>query len=95
VQLSARKAAERRPCVAGSSQAIAVTSAICSGGKTARATRPRSILKPLEALGVEAPPPATDHLLVHIKAPRDLPVGVTLGGVEHQPGPLNLPERQR
>jgi hypothetical protein len=44
---------------------------------------------------VEAPPPATHDLLVHIEPRRDLPVGVTLGGVEHQPGPPNLPERQR
>jgi hypothetical protein len=34
----------------GNSHAIALTSATCSGGKTLRATRPRLVPQPLQAL---------------------------------------------
>jgi hypothetical protein len=46
--------------MAGNSHASALTSATCSGGKTALAARSRSILEPVQTLLEEASSPATD-----------------------------------
>src|SRR4051812_8163162 len=83
-----------RPCVAGNSQAIALTSATCSGGKTARATRTRLVLQPLKAPLGESSPPAPDQTRRRVEPRRDLRVGHTIRGVEHDPRPLHLLERQ-
>jgi len=78
--------------VLGSSQAIAVTSATCSGGKTARATRALLVFEALEALLAESSPPLADALGGAVQALGDPPVGLALGGVEDHPRPLNLAE---
>jgi hypothetical protein len=52
---SAREKRESgRSWLRGSSHAIALTSATCSGGKTARPARPRVILKALQSLRPKA-----------------------------------------
>ena len=79
-----------RPWVAGSSQAIALTSATCSGGKTARAARARSVGESLETLLEEAPSPATDDPGRGVKAGGDLDVTPARGCMEHDPSPLDL-----
>jgi hypothetical protein len=77
--------------VAGNSQAIALTSATCSGGKTARATRARSVLEPLKALLEETPSPAADYPRRGVKPSRDLDIRLALRRIEHDPRPLHLP----
>jgi hypothetical protein len=79
-----------RPWTAGSSQAIALTSATCSGGKTARAPRAWFIAQPIEALGVKASSPMADDPGRGVKTGRDLGVGLAFGGVEDDPGALDL-----
>ncbi len=79
-----------RPWLAGSSQAIALTSATCSGGKTARATRARLVLKPGEALCTESSAPLADDLGVAVEPPRDLLVLQPRGRVQDQPRALHL-----
>ncbi len=76
--------------MAGSSQAIAFTSATCSGGKTARAPRARSVLEPLQALLMKAPSPAADDPRRGVEPRRDLNVGLAFGRVENDPCPLDL-----
>jgi len=86
-------AAERRESGApsdGGSQATAFTWATSSGGKTARAAQPRSVLKPRKPLLEEASSPASDHLRVDLEACTDLHVGQPLGGVEDELGALDL-----
>jgi hypothetical protein len=68
----------------GSSHATAFTWATSSGGKTARTTRPRSILKTLDALSREPFSPAGDAIGGHIEARGDLAIGVPLGRQQHQ-----------
>jgi hypothetical protein len=84
-----------RPWVAGSSQAIALTSATCSGGKTARATRARLVAQPVEALFAESSPPLRDDLRVAVEPTGDLLVLHPRGRVEDQARPLDLAPRQR
>jgi len=72
------------PWALGSSHAIALTWATSSGGKTARATRPRSILKTLDALEREPFSPAGDAIGGHVQARGDLAVGVPGGRQQHQ-----------
>src|SRR6266540_3334700 len=83
------------PCVCGSSQAIAFTWAISSGGKTARTTRPRPILEPRKPLVVEASSPASDDLRRRLQPPSDLHVRQALCGVEDHLRPLHDFVRQR
>jgi hypothetical protein len=83
------------PASRGSSHAIALTWATCCGGKTTRATRPRSILKASQPLAREATSPAPDHLRIAIQPLGDLRIAESLGRVEHQLGPLDDPVRQR
>jgi hypothetical protein len=82
-----------RPCVAGSSQAIAFTSATCSGGKTARAPRALPIGEALEPLGPESSPPLADALGRAVESFGYLRIGHTLGRVEDHPRPLDLTKR--
>jgi hypothetical protein len=74
----------------GSSQAIALTWATSSGGKTARVARPRPVLQTLEALLAESSSPATDDVRGHAEALPDLHVGLPLCRVEHKLGALYL-----
>ena len=76
----------------GSSQAIAVTSATCSGGETARAARALSVAETLEPLMTESSPPLADALGGAVQALGDPPVGLALGGIEDHPRTLNLTE---
>jgi hypothetical protein len=81
-----------RPCVAGSSQAIALTSATCSGGETARAPRALPVGETLEPLGAESSSPLADALGGAVEPLGDLAVGHALGGVDDHPGLLDLAE---
>src|SRR6266508_2074854 len=83
------------PCVAGSSQASAFTSATCAGGKTARAARALAILEPGEALLEEPLPPAADHLRRRLPPAGDLGVAQPLGGVQDHLRPHHDLVRQR
>jgi hypothetical protein len=71
-----------------------LTSATCSGGKTARATRARLVLQPLQAIDGESSSPPPHQTRRGIKTRRDLGVVLPLGGIEHDPGPLHVLERQ-
>src|ERR671922_780355 len=82
------------PWVTGSSQAIALTWATCSGGKTARATRARLVDEPPETIGGESSSPAPDTARRGVEPARDLGVGHPSRGVEHDPRPLHVLERQ-
>jgi hypothetical protein len=79
----------------GSSHAIALTWATSSGGKTARATRPRLIYKTIQAIGCESSPPLTNHLGAHLKPSGDLSVRQAISGVEHKLCPLHIAVGQR
>jgi hypothetical protein len=70
----------------GSSHAIALTCATSCGGETTRATRPRSIIKPRDALGREPSSPASDAVGRHVDPPRDLAITVPVGGQQHELG---------
>src|SRR5213592_1367676 len=82
------------PCLRGNSHAIAFTRAICSGGKTARATRTLPIVEPDQPLLEEALPPAPNHLRRRLQPPRDLGVALPLGGVQDHLRPLHHLVRQ-
>jgi hypothetical protein len=60
-----------------------LTRATSFGGKPARATRPRSILKTRDAVARE-PSPAGYAIGGHIEARGDLAVGVPVGGQQHR-----------
>jgi hypothetical protein len=77
------------PWALGNSHAIALTWATSSGGKTTRATRARSILKPVKPLLVEATSPPPDHVGIHVQAPCDLRVRRTLRRIEDELGALH------
>jgi hypothetical protein len=79
-----------RPWVAGSSQAIALTSATCSGGKTARASRALLVGEPSEPLVAESSSPLTDALGRAVESLGDLGVGLPARRVEDHPRPLDL-----
>jgi hypothetical protein len=83
-----------RPVVAGSSHAIAVTSATCSGGKTARATRARLVLQPFQSIVEEPSSPLAHDPRGRVQPSRDLRVRHPPSGVEHDPGALHILERQ-
>lgn len=78
------------PCSRGRSHAIALTSATCCGGKTARAARALEIFKSVQAPLAKASSPAPNRLAAHPKPLADLGVGPALGGQQHEPGPLHL-----
>jgi len=83
------------PCSLGNSQAIACTRATSSGGKTARATRQRSILEPRQPLVVEASSPASDDLRRDLQPAGDLHVRQPLGRVQDHLRPLHNRMRER
>jgi len=78
------------PSAAGNSHAIALTSAICSGGKTARATRARSILESFQALFEETSSPAANDAGRGVETGGDLDVASAFGRIEHDPRSLHL-----
>ena len=82
-------------CVRGSSHAIALTSATCSGGKTARSTRPRLILKPIQPLDTEPGSSPGDAIRRAVQPCSDVDVLHPLGRVENHPRPLDSTERKR
>ena len=82
------------PCSRGSAQAIALTRVSSSGGKTARAARPRSILEPHKPLIVEASSPASDDLRRRLQPAGDLHVRCPLGRVQDHLRPLDDLVRQ-
>jgi len=79
----------------GASHAIALTSATSSGGKTARATRPRFVLEPLEPLLAEASSPVPDAIGRHIYSSSDVAIGVPTGRQQHELGAHHDPVGQR
>jgi hypothetical protein len=79
-----------RPWVAGSSHAIDLTSATCSGGKTARATRARSVRQSAKAILEEPPAPLPDNPSRGIQPTGDVGVVKPLGRIEHDPRALDL-----
>jgi hypothetical protein len=83
-----------KPLVAGSSQAIALTSAICCGGKTARATRARLVLEPFQPIIKEPSSPLPHDPGGGVQPDRDLGVRDTARRVEHDPRALHVLERQ-
>jgi hypothetical protein len=84
-----------RPCVTGSSQAIALTSATCSGGKTPRTARARFVGKSLETTLAKPRSPAADDLWMAVEPGSDLRVLRALGGIEDHPRPLHLTPGRR
>jgi hypothetical protein len=78
----------------GSSHAIALTSATCSGGKTARATRARLVLQTLKTLLGEPSSPPADQSRRGIKPPGDLRVRHPVRSVEHDPSALHILKRK-
>ena len=79
--------------MAGSSQAIALTSATCSGGKTARASRALQIGESLEPLVAESSSPLADALRGAVQALGNPSISLTRRGVEDHPRSLDLTER--
>jgi hypothetical protein len=83
------------PCVAGSSQASAFTSATCSGGKTARAARALTILEAGQPLLEEPFPPSADDPRRRLQTARDLGRRLPLGRVQDHLRPHHHLVRQR
>ena len=83
------------PWTTGNSHAIALTSATCSGGKTARAARALSILESGQPLLEEPLPPTTNDLRRRLQPPRDLRVALTVGRVQDHLRPHHHLVRQR
>src|SRR5215210_17735 len=79
------------PEVAGSSQAMAFTSILASGGKARGSARTRSIFQPLQTFLVESLAPFPDHLRAGVQPGGYLLVGDFLGGQENDPGANHLP----
>jgi hypothetical protein len=79
----------------GSSQASAFTSAICSGGKTARAARALPIIEPRQPLFEKALPPAADKIGSRLEPTRDLRVALPVSGVQDHLRPHHHLVRQR
>jgi hypothetical protein len=79
------------PEVAGSSQAMAFTSILTSGGKARGPARTRSIFQSRDALLVESFAPLPDHLRAGVQPGGYLLVGDFLGGQKNDPGANHLP----
>lgn len=71
---------------------MALTSATCSGGKTARASRALQIGEPLKSPRAESSSPLADTLRSAVQTIGDPPVGLTGRGIEDHPRPLDLSE---
>src|SRR5512132_69370 len=76
--------------IAGSSQAIALTSTTTAEGELARPTRPLAIPQPAKPLLDKALAPLRHGVDRHPKPPRDLDVLLAVGGGQHDPGPDDL-----
>ena len=94
VQLNPGEARSGSPWLRGSSHAIALTSATCSGGKTARSTRPRLILKPIKPILSEPVFASRPIPGGRVQPGRDIGVLHPLGRVQDHPRPLHVLERQ-
>jgi hypothetical protein len=79
------------PEVAASSQAMAFTSILVSGGKARGPARTRSIFEPLQTLLVESLAPFPDHLMAGVQPGGYLLVGDLFGGQKNDPGANHLP----
>src|SRR6266540_3747610 len=78
------------PLVAGSSQAIALTSTTTAEGEAARPARPLAIPQPAKAFLDEAFAPLRHGVDRHPQPPGDPDVLLPLGGLQHDPGPHHL-----
>src|SRR5829696_2043887 len=76
--------------VAGSSQAIALTSTTTAEGEAARPTRPLAIPQPRKAFFDKALAPLRDGVDRHPQPPGDPDVLLAIGGLKHDPGPDDL-----
>jgi hypothetical protein len=83
------------PCFLGSSHAIALTSATCSGADAARATRAFPITQPAKTLVVKALSPTTHKLGHHLQTGADLNIAQLISRVQNKLGALHLPMRPR
>jgi hypothetical protein len=83
------------PRSAGSAHAIALTWATCAGGKTPRSTRPRSLLKTLDALLAEPYSPLRHGLARARQSLRDLGGRQTLRGEQNRLRAHHIPARAR
>src|SRR5208283_2637807 len=81
------------PRSAGSSHAIALTSATCAGGKTPRPTRPRSLLKTLDSLLAEPYSPGRHRRARASQPLSDLRVCQSLTSQRHRLRPHHIPIR--
>jgi len=79
----------------GSSHAIALTSATCSGGEAARATHAFLVTQPIKALVVKAFSPPADKLGHHLQPPPDLNIAHPLRRVQNKLRALHFPMRPR
>src|SRR4051812_17558963 len=70
------------PYLAGSSQASAFTSAICSGGKTARATRALPVIEAGQPILEKPLAPAAHDFRCRLQPARDLGIALPLGRVQ-------------
>jgi hypothetical protein len=84
-----------RPCVAGRSQARALTCTTSSGGKNPGATRARVFLQARQSIFKEPLAPQADDLAAGIEASGDSIVGPACGGEEDHLGPDHLKIWQR
>jgi hypothetical protein len=78
------------PWLLGSSHAIALTSATCSGGEAARSSRAFPVAQPLDPLLVEPFSPPPDKLGQHLQPLTDLDVAQPFRGVQHELGSQHL-----
>src|SRR5712692_6252466 len=83
------------PRSAGNSQASALTSATCAGGKRSGTARPRALLKPRHSLVEEALAPLRRRLARDIQALGDRRVGQTLGCEQDRLRAHDIPPRTR
>jgi hypothetical protein len=76
----------------GSSHASALTSAICAGGETPRAARPRFLLETLQPLTAEPSSPVRHRLAGDIEPLSDLLTGHTISRVQDRLRAHHWPE---
>jgi len=81
------------PRLLGSSHAIALTSATCSGGEAARASRASSVAQSLDPLLTEPSSPPPDEFGQHLQPLTDLNVAQPVRGVQHKLGSQHLTVR--
>jgi hypothetical protein len=84
-----------KPSVAGSSQAMAFTCTMSSGGKNRGSSRARSLLQTSDALVEEPLAPQAHHVAADGERCSDLIIGAALGGEQHHSGPQDRKLWQR